>query len=310
MVAILLLDVIPMKPDHVDVLRLRDLGFWQGPISVEPMTGGITNRNYYVRDAKHSYAARLCVERPLLGIDRRNEVVCQKAAHACGIAPEPVHHEDGVLISRYLPGRTLTAADVRDPAFVPRLIEVLRRLHGSWDRLTGEFLYFCPFQASRSYAKTARRLGARLPGDIDGLLEDAGRLSRRMAPFVPVLCHNDLLASNIIADDERVWLVDWEYAGIGHPLFDLAGVAANCDFSESLEVDLLAEYRGSLDERDLCELRILRAISLLREALWAFIQTIASDIDFDYHRYADDNLEAYREARSRIELVSAGAGLR
>ena len=126
-----------MMPDHADLRRLRDLRAWQGPIAVEPLPGGITNRNYRVRDAGSLYAARLCVERPLLGIDRRNEVACQKAAHSLGIAPELVHHEDGVLISRYVSGRTLAAEDVRDPAFLPRLAAVLRRLHGSWDRLTG-----------------------------------------------------------------------------------------------------------------------------------------------------------------------------
>src|SRR5207244_398033 len=96
----------------------------------------------------------------------------------------------------------------------------------------------------RTYARTARALGARLPGDIDDLLEDARRLSRRIAPFRPVLCHNDLLAANILDDGAQVWLVDWEYAGIGHPLFDLAGISANCALAENLEVALLDAYRG------------------------------------------------------------------
>ena len=74
-----------MISDQVDLLRLRDLGAWRGPIEVEPLPGGITNRNYRVRDGESLYAARLCVERPLLGIDRRNEVACQKAAHSIGI---------------------------------------------------------------------------------------------------------------------------------------------------------------------------------------------------------------------------------
>jgi len=299
-----------MTSDHADIRRIRDLGAWHGPIAVELMPGGITNRNYRVRDAGSLYAARLCVERPLLGIDRRNEVACQKAAHSIGIAPELVHHEDGVLISRYVSGRTLAAEDVRDPAFLPRLAAVLQRLHGSWDRLTGAFLYFCAFQTVRTYAATAVRLGARLPGDIDGCLDDARELSRQLAPFQPALCHNDLLASNIIADDGRVWLVDWEYAGMGHPLFDLACVSANCAFSESHEAALLAGYRGSVDARDVRELRVLKTMAHLREALWSVIQTIASDIDFDYSRYADENFAAYREARRRLENAPVEADSR
>jgi thiamine kinase-like enzyme len=292
-----------MNADRLHVQRLQALDFWHDPISMEPIPGGITNHNYLVRSGSRWYVARLCVEREILGIDRRNEVLCQKAAHALGVAPAVVHHEHGVLVSEHLPARTLTPAEVRDPGFVPRLASLLRTLHDGWDRLTGELLYFSAFQTVRTYARTARELSARLPGDIDALLEDARGLARRVGPFVPVLCHNDLLAANILADGRGVWLDDWEYAGVGHPLFDLAGVSANCAFPESLDHALLAAYRGTrtADPRDLSDLRVLKAVSLLREALWSVIQTVASDIEFDYEQYADDNFRAYREARRKIE---------
>lgn len=291
-----------MNTDRVHSKRIQALSYWTRPISIEPLPGGITNHNFLVKDAGQSFVTRLCVDKSLLGIDRRNEAVCHRAAHACGIAPELVHEEEGVLVSQYVAGRTLVPEDVRDLAFIPRLVAVLRKLHESWDRLHGEMLYFSAFQTARTYAKTALELSARLPDDIDGLLDDAARLSRRLGPFVPVLCHNDLLAGNIIDAGDRVWLVDWEYAGIGHPLFDLAGVCANNAFSESEELALLEAYRGSVDERDLLDLRILKTMSSLREALWALIQSVASDIDFDYVRYADDNFAAYREARSQLEV--------
>jgi thiamine kinase-like enzyme len=294
-----------MNPDLVHTQRLRSLDFWQGPIALERLAGGITNHNYRVRDGERSYVARLCVEKPLLGIDRRNEVVCQRAAHACGVAPEVVHYEGGVLVSAHLDARTMTAEGVRDPAFLPRVAEVLRRLHDSWDRLTGEVLYFSAFQAVRTYARTARDLGARLPDDIEALLEDSRRLARRVGPFVPVLCHNDLLAANILDDGRRVWLVDWEYGAVGHPLFDLANLSANCALPEALERALLHAYRGEVDPRDLFELRVIKTVSLLREALWSVIQTVASDLPFDYVRYADDNFAAYRAARAGLDVHRA-----
>jgi thiamine kinase-like enzyme len=298
-----------MNPDRVDTERLRALKFWKGPITVEPLAGGITNRNYRVRSAGTSYVARLCVARERLGIDRRNEVVCQRAAHAMGVAPAVVHHEEGVLISEHLSARTLGPADVREPAFVPRLAAVLRSLHGGWDRLTGEFLYFSAFQTVGTYAATARELGARLPGDLDALLDDARSLARGVAPFVPVLCHNDMLPANVLDDGRRVWLVDWEYAGVGHPLFDLAGVSANCGFSAADDAALLSAYRGTpgADPADLRELRVLKAMSLLREALWSVIQTVASDLAFDYAAYADTNFRAYRAARRGVDREGGAA---
>lgn len=288
-----------MNPDRVHTQRLQALDFWRGPITIEPLSGGLTNHNYLVRSGGKSYVARLCVARELLGIDRRNEVVCQREAHALGVAPAVVHEEVGVLVSEHVAARTLTPSEVRDPAFVPRLAALLRTLHDGWDGLNGEILYCSAFQAVRTFAGRARALGARLPGDIDALLGDARGLARRVAPFVPVLCHNDLLAANILDDGRRVWLVDWEYAGVGHPLLDLAGVSANCAFPADLDAALLASYRGTptADPRDLRELRTLKAMALLREALWSVIQTVASDIAFDYEAYAESNFHAYRAAR-------------
>ncbi len=51
----------------------------------------------------------------------------------------------------------------------------------------------------------------------------------------------------------------------------------------------------------LAELQIFRVVALLRESLWSTIQTVASDIDFDYRSYARENLEAYRAARAALE---------
>jgi thiamine kinase-like enzyme len=291
-----------MNPDRLHVERLQSLDFWRGPIALEPLPGGITNRNYRVLCEGSVYVARLCEDRTILAIDRRNEVVCQRAAHALGVAPRVVHHEQGVLVSEHIAAQTLRAEEVRDPAFLPRLAAILRTLHDGWDRLSGEMLYFSAFQTVRTYVSTARALNARLPDDIDALLDDALCLSRRVGPFVPVLCHNDLLAANVLDDGARVWLVDWEYGGVGHPLFDLAGVSANCGLGPEAERHLLACYRGTdeVDRRDLREMRVLKAMSSLREALWSLIQTVASDLSFDYEAYAAENFRLYREARAGL----------
>jgi thiamine kinase-like enzyme len=289
-----------MQTDLVHLQRLRALDFWPGPAEFERLEGGITNHNFLVRSNGRRFVARLCVDLEILGIDRRNEVICQRAAHALGVAPEIVHHAGGVLVSAFLEGRTLVPDDLRAPSRVPRLARLLRRLHDGWPQLTGEMLYFSVAQTVRTYALTARSLGASLPNDLDDLLADCDRLARAIGPFVPVLCHNDLLAANFLDDGQDLWLVDWEYAGMGHPLFDLANLATNGGFSQDEEADLLRYYQGedSVSPRDLMELRILRRISLLREVLWALIQTVASDIEFDYQDYADRHLNQYRELKS------------
>jgi thiamine kinase-like enzyme len=299
---------MPPSPDRQEqarlIRRLRRLDLARGPLDVEPIPGGITNHNFAVRvrNGGATYVARLCEDRAILGVDRRNEVVCHQAASDRGVAPELVHHEPGLLVTRFIDARTLDAAGVREPATLTRLAALLRRLHESWDVITGEVLHFCPFQSARTYARAAARLGASLPAGIDALLEDARALSHQIAPFRPSPCHNDLLPANILDDGRRLWLVDWEYAGIGHPLFDLANLAANAELDDDGERHLLAAYCGTADPRELAELQIYRAASTLREALWGTIQTLASAIDFDYQGYADRYFHAYRKALARLDV--------
>jgi thiamine kinase-like enzyme len=87
---------------------------------------------------------------------------------------------------------------------------------------------------------------------------------------------------------------------MGHRLFDLANASANAGFSDDQDRALLQAYHGRVDEHDLAELQVFKAASLLRESLWSTVQTVASDIEFDYRQYAEENLRAYREARARL----------
>ena len=289
--------------------RVTALSCWSGAVTCEALAGGLTNRNYLVRDGDEQFVARLCDDRQFLGIDRRNERLCQTAACEAGVAPEVTHFEQGILVSRFLNARTLADDDLQDPALIQRLAQIIQQIHNASDHLTGELLFFCPFQTVRTYTQTAREHGAVLPSDIDQLVEDSRHLSHRMSPFRPTLCHNDLLAANIMDDGDRLWLVDWEYAGIGNPLFDLAGVSANAGLSDQLEVQLIEAYAGPasdavLNDAMLHEVRILKTASLLREALWAVIQTVMSDFDFDYAEYATENFTKYRQARLDLDKAS------
>jgi len=286
--------------------RIRALDCWDGPISISPLQGGITNHNYVVECDNRKYVARACLDLPYLGIDRRNEVACQDFAARVGLAPAIAHHQDDVIVSDFIVGKTLARDDVRDGDRLARVATALRQLHDSRDRLEGTLLYFSAFQTVRTYASTARELGAELPQDIAELIADARVLESEMAGFEPALCHNDLLPANLIDAGERLWFVDWEYGGIGNPLFDLAGLSGNCELDDQQEQALLEAYLGG-DARPeeigqkRRDMRRLKVASLLREALWSVIQTKKSRIDFDYHKYANDNLDAYRIARSEIE---------
>ena len=87
---------------------------------------------------------------------------------------------------------------------------------------------------------------------------------------------------------------------MGNPLFDIASVSANSGLTEELEATLLEIYGGVDPEGALPQVQILKTVSLLREALWAFIQTKTARIEFDYGKYAAENLDSYRQASGQL----------
>ncbi|HER27696.1 MAG TPA: choline kinase, partial [Rhodospirillales bacterium] len=112
---------------------------------------------------------------------------------------------------------------------------------------------------------------------------------------------NDLLAANFIHDGDRLWLIDWDYAGYNSPLFDLGGLASNNEFSADQEHQLLQAYFGSPADADLMRrYAAMKCGSLLREALWSLVSEIHSKIDFDYVAYSDQNLARFRRAYSEF----------
>jgi thiamine kinase-like enzyme len=107
-----------------------------------------------------------------------------------------------------------------------------------------------------------------------------------------VPCHNDLLSANFICSDGRVWIVDWEYAGMGDRYFDLANLSINNGFGEDDDRRLLEAYfREPATAQRFAWLRLMRAMSDFREAMWGVVQTAASELDFDFAGYAAEHFE-------------------
>ena len=105
----------PSRPERKLLERLRRLGLCRGAVSIERIAGGLSNHNYAVQSDSQSYFVRVCQDRPLLGIDRANEMVCHHAASLRDLAPEIIHHEPGLLITRFKEGQTLDAVGAARP---------------------------------------------------------------------------------------------------------------------------------------------------------------------------------------------------
>jgi thiamine kinase-like enzyme len=251
-----------------------------GAITAGPtvLDGGITNRNYRV-----SFAGRDCVVRlpgkdtSLLGISREAEQEANRRAASLGLAPEVVAVEEDCLVTAFVEGQP----GVADPEAIAR---ALRAFHDSGLELPVTF--WVP-DLLDDYAELVCARGGELPAQYESAQSVARRIAQTLPLTEPVPSHNDLLPANVLGTDDGVMLVDWEYAGMGHRLFDLGNLAVNWQFDPPSENRLLAAYfdRPATPEEQHA-LRLMRQMSDAREAAWGVLQGVISTLDFDFQDYA------------------------
>ena len=278
--------------------QVANLAIWRGPVSPEPLGGGITNVNFTVEDRGRRYVVRVGKDIPEHQVMRFNEHAASRAAAAAGLSPSVVHTEPGILVLDFIDGRTLEPADIRDEAMWPRVLELIRRCHTRMPgHMRGPVLMFWVFHVLRDYAHGIEAAASAHAALLPELMAAAARLERHVGAIDVVFGHNDLLAANFIDDGRRLWLIDWDYAGFGSPLFDLANLAANNELAPEQEAGLLEGYFGKAPDSDLKRrYGAMKCASLLRETMWSMVSEIHSRIDFDYAAYTAENLARFRQA--------------
>jgi thiamine kinase-like enzyme len=276
--------------------RVKGLPIWHGPVDPQRLTGGITNNtNFVVKDDGKRYVVRVGENLPLHQIDRANEREATKAASAAGVSPEVVLAGNGVLVIRFIEGRTCTGTDLQEPAKLAMVLDLLDGVHRRMlDHLRGPVLTFWPFYVFRDYAHTLRDDGSRHLPKLPELMDIARDLERGVGPVAMVYCHNDLLAANFIDDGARLWLVDWDYAGFNSPLFDLANLSTNNLFTAEAEEWMLTTYFGGAPEPAARRsYEAMKCASLLRETMWGMVSEIHSGLDYDYPAYTKEFMDRF-----------------
>ena len=278
--------------------RALALPIWQGKATARPLGGGITNLNVLVTDERRRAVVRIGDDIPVHQIMRFNELAASRAAHAAGVSPGVIHHEPGALVIDFVDGRTMTAADLREQDMLEQALALVMHAHRDIPRhLRGPALTFWVFQVIRDYAATLEEGKSRHRPALQAILDEAAGLERAVGRIEMVFGHNDLLPGNFLHDGTRMWLIDWDYAGWGSPLFDLGGLAANVGLDAVQESWMLGAYFGSPPDAAIWgRYRAMKAAAALREAMWSMVQEIHSRLDFDYKAYTAEYLDTYRRA--------------
>src|SRR5215469_1435356 len=174
------------------VVRAAGLACWSGPVAPEPLAGGITNKNFLVRDRGERFVVRIGDDIPVHQVMRFNELAASRAAAAAGLSPAVVHREPGAIVFRFVEGKTLAAEDVRPRAMLARILPLIRRCHREMvQHLRGPALIFWVFHIVRDYAATLREGKSRWLPELPRLLAAGQALETAVGPIEVVYGHND-----------------------------------------------------------------------------------------------------------------------
>jgi thiamine kinase-like enzyme len=270
--------------------RIRALPCWHGPITLEPLKGGLSNVSFHVvEEGGRKAVARVGEDFPFHHVSRTREAATSRAAHAAGLSPRVIYDEPGLLVLEFIDGRTYGEADVRDN--VAECANLLKRCHRDLARhVRGPAQIFWVFHVLRDYAATLEEAGHRNRPRLAGWMKAAERLEAAQVPLPIVFGHHDLLPTNFLDDGRRLWLIDWEYGGFGTAMFDLANIAANASFGPAEEDALLATYFGAAPDAVVRRsFEAMKAASALREAMWAMVSELFLDSPgVDYIAHGDE----------------------
>jgi thiamine kinase-like enzyme len=199
--------------------------------------------------------------------------------------------EHSALVIGFLEGRTFTDDDFGAPGVIERVAGACRRLHDG-DRFVNDFDMFA---VQSGYLGIVQARGYRLPDGYlaytDHVERIRGALAVRAEPSVA--CNNDLLAGNFIDDGERIWLIDYEYAGNNDACFELGNIWSECHLDDGQLEHLVTAYYGRPLVNKIARARLQGLMSQYGWTLWASIQEASSDIEFEFWPWG---LEKYERA--------------
>lgn len=205
----------------------------------QPLLGGLNNRTFRLRAGTQAGVLKIdegLRDEPLNS--RASEANIQTLANEAGVASRVLHVGETTYLVEYVDGDVWTEADLQEPAALEKLALALARVHAL--PLSGR---------SFGAAVAAKRYASSLANkDSDIVRRCCHVIDSSPLPHNLCLCHNDLVAANIIATPSLM-LLDWEYACDNDPMFDLATVIEHHQLDDTRANLLLKAYAGAAFER-------------------------------------------------------------
>lgn len=279
--------------------------------------GGLTNRNYKIDCQRGSYVLRLAGEGTGDYIDREAEFYNASIASEAGVNAEIVHFDTarGTMICRYIDNAvTMDIEGLRNPDALRRTGQSFRQLHDCGRDFRGQFELF---QQVDQYLAVLRELGADLPEGYSEVQKDAERVraALSMHPLPNKPCHCDPMVENCVDDGDKMFIIDFEYAGNNDPMWDLGDISVEGDFSAEQDHEFMTAYFGQAPNSfDVGRMVMYKAMCDLLWTLWGVVQHANDNPVDDFWAYAVGRLDRCRllmasdDFPKQLEAVRRGPG--
>jgi len=266
-----------------------DIAVLEGNVHVQRLQGGASNENFLLTSEAGKFVFRLTAaagER--FGMDRAQGLSAHQRAAESGISPVllGVLMPQGYCVTPFLDGRILDGQILREHGILQSCVQTLSIGHHA-TAIEGSFSAFADI---RRYVNIASTEALPVPTDLISMTEAAAKVEMlfQAAETPSRLCHNDVQIQNFIIGEHKTWLLDWEFAGMGNPYFDLAMIASNGELGAEAQREVVATYFGQVRSADLARLRLMQFMSALREATWSVVaQPVLKGTGWDYQAWAD-----------------------
>ena len=263
--------------------------------------GGMTNKNYKVMIDDQNYVLRVPGNGTEKMISRVDEIKNAAFAHEIGVDADLIYFNEqtGIKISKFIEdAQTLSPEGAKKPYVMKKICQLLNQLHQCGREMENEFNVY---EKIESYEQLLNELKGEYYEDYQLVKQQVLQLKELMddleIKLVP--CHNDTLAENFIKDKhDQYYLIDWEYAGMNDPMWDVAAHCLENGFNSDEEELFLKTYFKQEPKRSY-KTRVL-VNKIYQDFLWSLWTKVkeASGDDF-----GDYGIERYNRAKENLKLL-------
>ena len=249
-------------------------------LSVEQL-GGMTNQNYLAITTNKQYIVKFFGKGTEKLINRQDEKYNLELLKDLDLDVKNYLFdiEAGIKVNEYIESAiTLDSTSIKTK--FDKIAPILQTIHASGKELRGEF---APFEEIKKYESLIEE---KIPyANYEAVREEVFSLEKRLADLGVdrKSCHIDLVPENFIESPQgRLYLIDWEYSSMNDPMWDLAALFLESEFTRQEEDDFLSHYES---EQTPVSREKIAIYKILQDTIWSLWTVYKEEQGADFGDY-------------------------